>query len=343
MKILVTGMGAKQVNSDRSPLKIMTNCGTLVDVLREQGHEVDWRHVIPGDSTIDRYDKVICFLAPLLALTSRHAYGVLWTLARRPDAIHAFDDWQLRQIALNAKSVLKYDEKNGCIRVFKEFLPRSGRLEAKVYENEILEQVEALTRPTTRRAVLPMFKGGDPVKLGIQPHGSYCLYDPSPLWVQRYGEVAARARKEQGEVERADRWIHASLLNKQPWIEKQGFTWDVDCYGNFKLKQPRVDEEEIVKLCCSARGFISSPHSPVYHGWWRVRHIIAHVTESIMYGQLSELKFFGLESNYDLKAVEREKYGSDTYKARVTLQSERYNSKFSSIDELHKQVAGVIE
>jgi hypothetical protein len=65
MKILVTGFNALSIGTARSPLNIATSARVLPEVLKELGHEVIQKAIIPGED-VSSYDKVFVFVFGLI-------------------------------------------------------------------------------------------------------------------------------------------------------------------------------------------------------------------------------------------------------------------------------------
>lgn len=292
MKILVTGTNAPQTGSDRVPLKYATGCKALVDTLRSLGHEVDQQGVYPGER-LDGYDRIVCYLAPMNALTAQWSFGVLWLLGRRPDAVVALDDWQTHQILSGAKT---QNRDRG--RLYREVFNRKGRdlLDDKIRRvmEGALEQLAGQPWPWTLLA--PVFPHGDVSKLGLQA-ARYQGFDPSPYWRGHYNasfSTEARAR----------RWVSASLLNKQPWLDRQEFGWEVLNLGNKKAGQPRVKENEVFRRYTESWGVLSAPHRHAGSGWWRARYVFAADAGCVLYGDPRETAALG--SSYVINNIRDE-------------------------------------
>lgn len=293
MKILVTGMTAKQVGSTRA-FDLSRNCLTVVHHLREGGHEVDWRPVVPGED-LSAYERVVTYLGPPNALSSIHLYGVLWALHSRPDALFALCDWQIRQIVTGTRSVVK----SGIETMFKEILQRNHREEARAIQDQLFETLKELTDETgkgKRICLTPLFGKGNPEKLGFVPVKKFVTFDPTVYWIQQYEGVLTEKgvldvnRPRSIITPKAKQWVHASLLNKDSWVEKQRFNWPVLSYGNKKQNQPRVPEVELLPIIAGSWGLISAPHYQPSSGWWRVRFANAYACRTIVFGDLREME-----------------------------------------------------
>ena len=108
MKILMTGATTLQIKPPEKRRANQTKIdvpGAVVDVLREAGHEVDWRAVRPGED-LSGYDLMWINLAGVLSMNSRPgAMGMLWAVAQTDvPAVLFLDDWKTRLTYQQAKS-----------------------------------------------------------------------------------------------------------------------------------------------------------------------------------------------------------------------------------------------
>ena len=285
MRVLVTGTNAPQVGSERVPLKYATGCKALVDTLRLAGHEVDQRGVYPGEQKLYEYDTVICYLAPMNALTAQWAFGALWLLSQRPDAIVALDDWQTHQILSGART-----QHRDTGRLYREVFNRKGRglLDANIRKAMEGALAQLASQPWPWRLLAPIFPHGDVSKLGLEA-ASYHGFDPSPYWRGFYNSGATRLTPEY----RLKNWVSASLLNKQPWLDKLNITWAVEKLGNKKQGQFRIKEHEVFQAYCNSWGVLSAPHRHAGSGWWRARYVFAADARAVLYGDPREVEAFG--------------------------------------------------
>lgn len=286
MKILVTGMTAKQIGTDKA-FQFATNCGSLVSLLSND-HTVERRGVTPGED-LSSYDRVVVNLGPINAFGSQYAYGALWALASRPDAIYALNDWQVKQVMYAAKTFVKSELDKG---LFKPILPRRNREEARAVADQLLGVCRELAGEggaEKRQCFAPLFRNGRGEKLGFLPVKKFIQFDPSVIWLNDYAQEISKIR-EQGPIEKERVWIHAALGNKEPWLDKQKFDWPIQRFGNIKLKHERIPERELLKTMVKARGMLSVPQGVPGSGWWRNRFINAAVCGLVVYGDPRELQ-----------------------------------------------------
>ena len=79
MKILITGFNALTIGTAKSPLNIATSARILPGVLKELGHEVTQKAIIPGED-VSQYDKVIVYVFGPNSLSARYWYGAAYTI-----------------------------------------------------------------------------------------------------------------------------------------------------------------------------------------------------------------------------------------------------------------------
>jgi len=120
MKILMSGATTLQVKppeSRRSTTLKIDVPGAVVDVLREAGHTVDWRAVMPGED-LSVYDVMWLNLAGVNSVNGTPgAMGLLWAASQeRVPAVLFLDDWktkltyqQLRTFQLRDSGSIYYD------------------------------------------------------------------------------------------------------------------------------------------------------------------------------------------------------------------------------------------
>jgi hypothetical protein len=229
MKILVTGVTDTHINHpDRAKTtKFMSFPAPLVEGLRMLGHDVEHRAVTAGED-LDQFDKVFCFLYPM-DQHARHPDGALHTLRARKDAIIGIDDWAFANIMPTWEPIV-------------------GFLRDRLW-------------------LAPVFKWGNPKKLGIQ--ADVVGLDPSAMVeIQKVDQWEQRIRS----------WVHASFhINSHRWVNDQA-DWPVMAFGCKDLKQARILESTVVKLHGVCAGSMQPPYAHVGAGWWRVR--VQHAMEN---------------------------------------------------------------
>ena len=107
MKILMTGFTALQINTDRRTIQKIDVPALIAKAMRDNGHEVDWRKVTPGED-LSSYDFAWINLAPLNSLNGRQgAMGALYALSSGLPSVGFFDDWQFNTVFNGAKAMVR--------------------------------------------------------------------------------------------------------------------------------------------------------------------------------------------------------------------------------------------
>jgi hypothetical protein len=281
MKILVTGFGTRHVNSGRVHLPVACGHQALVAILKELGHDVDWRSVVPGED-LSAYDKAFVFIIPTNALTARYCYGGLWTIGELNTRCElVVDDWQTRQIITGGRSQVR-----DTTRFWKDILPRDSREEAMKVRNYLEHTLRELVSDLCPwRIWAPMFRYGNPYTLGLTSK-RYVTFDPSSWWMKEKDHLTTEMAEfmHQTGLRKEKRWISASLLDKSVWLARNKFTWPLIQLGNKKTGQERMAEDDVIKLYCKSWGVVSAPHDHPGSGWWRARYPFAAMSSAIIYG-----------------------------------------------------------
>ena len=313
MKILITGFNALAVGTARSTLNIATSARVLPKVLKDLGHDVTQKAIVPGED-VSQYDKVIVFVFGPNSLSARFWYGAAYTLIKRPDAIVSIDDWQTKDSVSGFGTFSR-----GHWRIWKK-LSKAGNPvgkvnwdEAQPYKKEIEDFVDTFAfEKWPHKLLIPAYDGGNYEALGMRAN-DIINWDPSPYTDSYMNNPDAGLFDTQPvQIELKEKaWALASLVSKQNWLKQQYFNWPVRTFGNIKEQQPRLKEHELYQEYKSLWGIISPPH---YHtlntsGWWRVRYNMAYDANCILYGHPNETKIFG--KAYELNIEEIEKCSDD--------------------------------
>ena len=329
MKILVTGFNALAIGTAKSPLNIATSARILPNVLKELGHDVTQKAIIPGED-VSMYDKVFVFVFGPNSLSARYWYGAAYTIIKRPDAIISIDDWQTKDSVSGFGTFSR-----GHWRIWKKFSQAGnpvGKMywdEAQAYKKEIEDLVDTFAfEKWPHKLLVPAYDGGNFEELGMRAN-EIVNWDPTPYTNSFKDNVANPNLFQEEPVDFKDKaWIMASLVSKQGWFSKQIFKWKVKLFGNQKEKQTRLKEHELYQEYRRVWGMISPPH---YHtmkgsGWWRVRYKIAHDAGNIIWAHPEEAKILGLD--YDLNKIEN--CSNEELKDLLNKQEEILNNKFWS-------------
>lgn len=156
MKILITGITKLQSVEDfylGQELKVVPSELALVRALRELGHEAEMSRVRWGDD-LDKYDRIITYIACTNAYSALYTDGALWTL-KREDTLIAVDDWQFHLTYTNGTNPSTAKRKwvggaTGLIRQLNDCPASREEIDGLHYD-----------WANNRKLLLPAFNGGD--------------------------------------------------------------------------------------------------------------------------------------------------------------------------------------
>lgn len=290
---------------------------------KEAGWEVDLRPVVPGES-LDRYDKIIAFVAPLRGFVAKHALGLLWTLHVGGDrVIVSFDDWQVTGATGSFKALLGgWDKVMGTNQ-----FGYSGYDESKPYWGsfkELLARCDSELWPWP--ALIPAYVGGDLSLLRLPVLSTKVkVINPSALFANRYGREELRAGK-------VNQWVLAALHNHQSWLKKQKLTWEVLQFGARSLGQPRLKEHEIFDVYRKSGGALSPAYNICGSGWWRARYGFAADALCVIAGSPKELAMVG--GAYSKTPQEVEQLGEALLADLAAKQREQYYAAAGTVGQV---------
>ena len=98
-RILICGMNKMQCTKDfflRQQLKVVPSHYSLIRCLEDIGHEVEQREPVLGED-LSSYDEMVFYIHSPQSFC-QNLYTGLYALSQHPNAIIAFDDWQIDQI-----------------------------------------------------------------------------------------------------------------------------------------------------------------------------------------------------------------------------------------------------
>jgi hypothetical protein len=187
MKILVTGFNALSIGTARSPLNIATSARILPTVLKELGHDVTHKAIIPGED-VSMYDKVFVFVFGPNSLSARYWYGAAYTIIKRPDAIVSIDDWQTKDSVSGFGTFSR-----GHWRIWKKVSQAGNPVgkvywdEAQPYKKEIEDLVDTFAFEKWPHTLLvPAYDGGNYNELGIKANK---IFENAFEWRFEFPEV----------------------------------------------------------------------------------------------------------------------------------------------------------
>src|SRR5437762_2469568 len=103
MKVLFTG-ARSSAGGHVSKMTIYesdSSVGSLFRFCEHMGHDVDIRHVDPGEN-LDDYDLIVCTTTDCRVWGTKHFYGAIWAMIQSwtggPPCIANFDHWTIKDI-----------------------------------------------------------------------------------------------------------------------------------------------------------------------------------------------------------------------------------------------------
>jgi len=315
MRILITGMNKLQCTEDFykfQQLKVVPSHYSLLRCLRDMGHTVDQRVVKIGE-TLDEYDRVICFLHNAGSFV-QSVYNVGWTLFQRPDAILAYDDWQIESIY----NSLYFSNERCEEDLFRDHL-KNQHVQLEGF-NEVSKKFILKGLSRIRKEKLPVlisaFSGGDVSKLTNLENVH--TYNPNPYHLHRQ---TMRVHPED-----KDRTFNfASLVQgkTQKWLKKQNCPWPIEYFGSKKDNQERITEDVMVAVYAHHWGCLMPGYYHAGSGWWRARPTQVADVGSILIGEPAEMKiYYGDESLASLTAADLK--DCSTHELTVIAEAQRH-------------------
>lgn len=312
-RILVTGMNKAQCTRNyflSQQLKVVPSHYSLIRCLEDMGWEVDQREVSLGED-LSSYDEMIFYIHSPQAY-AQCLYTGLYALSQRPNAIIAFDDWQINQIYTS----LRRFEKEITDRIedpYREFLldlqmTKNPPDELKKYESNYLEALRVLNS-RSNRLLVSAFAGGDLGLLNLNWTNDWRVfaYNPNPYHLNRKPEN----NFESGSLslfetfvnpeDKKREWNFASLVQNKTksWLKKQDPKWEINFYGSRRgqHKSERLTEDQMCKVFSEQWGCLMPGYFNSGSGWWRARPLQVADAGSILVGEPRELEVFYQDKN----------------------------------------------
>lgn len=314
MKIRICGMNTLQNTRDhflKQQIRVCPSHYSLVHCMEDMGWQVDQRAVQLGED-LSGYDKVIVYLHNASSFI-QYLWSGLYAIKTRPDAIIAFDDWQIEGIY---SSLSKYGDAlvNDLEAAYRPYLidQWSGDAthdEIKSRTSEYIEAIEQI-KSGNNNLLISAFAGGDVSLLNIPWNKDRIFtYNPNPYHLNRNPEnnfgvetvrtaafyfedpVDLRVKPEHKKRE----WNFASLLHAKTrkWLKGQDIAWNINFYGAKagEFKCERKTEDEMCKVFNSQWGCLMPSYSKNHakSGWWRARPLQVAQAGSILVSSKEEL------------------------------------------------------
>jgi hypothetical protein len=294
VRLLITGCTAQQTGKPH-PLNYALTSQLVAEGLRASGHQVDQRAVVPGEKRLRReYDQAFVYWFNPEASNAREVFGALWTLSEFPRALIGIEDWTLGRIFSNTRRVVR----NPTLLTNPSFLRPKYQEEARPYYDRFFAELEHLVEGRGHhKLMLSLFPWGDRARLGIPNHDLLRSFDPSPLLTPLYRKLERRTERER-------LWVLGALTKQVEWRAKQRLSWSVEEYGNRKLRQPRLNEIDLVRRYGQVEGVLSFRTSIAGSGWWRVRFAQAAAMKCVLAGDPQETSIIGDPYQYTPHEIE---------------------------------------
>lgn len=311
-KILITGMNREQCVENyflTKELKILNSHYSLIRCLRDMGFEVEQRPVIIGED-LNHYDDVIIYLHSPQGYC-QNLYDGLYAIVARPDAILAFDDWQVDQIVLGFTEFKKNLLNTEKFNPFRQYLMDlyTGPSDIEIIKQHRHTYIHAcdIVLSRTNRLLVCAFAGGDLSFLGINWNIERMFqYNPNPYNMNRrpdnnYGvENDISSFFDDHEITPEDKqraWVFSSLIQNKTkkWLKSQKIAWDLKIYGGRRgvNKSKRIIEPEMCRIYNSNWGCLMPAYYHAGSGWWRSRVQQVVDVGSILYCEDKEGAIYG--------------------------------------------------
>lgn len=279
MKILITGMNKNQCVEDfylHQQLEVVPSHYSLIRCLRDMGHTVEQRHVTFGEN-LHEYDEVIIFLHNPKSFAGYY-YNGLYAISQRPDAILAFDDWQIDSIynTIDSASIRAKYTADMQVAAPADMSPYMSALEAAI----------SIINSKSNRMLISAFSDGDISLLLDYPVSRLFSYNPNPYHLNRQPHRVV--------LQKQRVFNFASLVQAKTarWIKKQQVTWPIEFYGSRKDKQVRLKEQEMCQVYAEQWGCLMPGYAHAGSGWWRARPLQVADAGSILIGEPAEMMLY---------------------------------------------------
>jgi hypothetical protein len=340
-KILITGMNAAQCKRDyflKQELSIVPSHYSLIRCLEDMGFEVEQRPVLLGED-LSQYHEVIVYLHSVQSFCQR-LWGGLYAIAARPNAILAFDDWQVNQIYdafINYLDDLKDDDTKAFRQYFFDLYQGKETQEiVKSYKEKYIEACQTVLNKQNR-LLISAFAGGnlDLLNLKWQTDRVFA-FNPNPYHLNRrsdnnFGEPANILAFTENSIDSNDKsftWNFASLVQNKTgkWLKVQNpesWKWSIKYYGQRRgeNKQERLTESLMCKVFMEMWGCLMPGYFHSGSGWWRARPLQVADAGSILVCDDAEGAVYG-EAYVGVRAANIEAMDKSQLKAFAQLQRE---------------------
>lgn len=277
MKILMTGFAARGIGSTRTKHKIVSLPDVLSRALTALGHDVDGPRRVSLDEALST-DLILMQVGWISSLSSTYAHEAGLLMADAAElgipVLRYVDDWRSQWLA---------DDIAGHALSDKGWDKHVNRFRAKEYAD-----IDAYDRARIRNAFLGPI-AGDPLAVPIMGWGNHNLFDVSTK--ARLSEVLPFDPQSlcdtvdtvwASDVDRARRWVVASLQDHDKWVASQNLSWEVLRLGGTKknpggtpikgAKNCVIPEGEVLQKYAESWGVLSPEYDSAGSGYWRTRY-----------------------------------------------------------------------
>ena len=327
MKILLTGITSIQTNSrsTRSKRDYMSFPYVLHKMLVALGHTVDFKVYEPSVDKLNRYNIVICGLAPTSSRTSVYAYNAFLAM-QHEHVLFYINDWQVKA-AFSPRIAAD---------PFNEFVVGCNKLEPSKVERKIIQKKVNWFFERKHDVLCQMFNWGehDLVKEGTRIRNVLAI-DPTPC-------MTLPKRIYHGKKQRA--WVCATLKdysdNDKPML--RDLTWDVIHFN----KNNYMSESTLIAAHYPRNwGVIALPY---YHrgcGWFRGRYLHAIQSNCVLLAHRKEVEPMAYENNpyvFDTDALEniRDPHIRQLADAQLETFYRYVDRKDNTLDKLNDYLIG---
>lgn len=360
-KVLITGLNKAQCTKDyfkSQQLKIVPSHYSLIRCLEDMGYNVEQRCVELGESVQD-YEHVIIYMHSPNSFC-QNLYQGLYSLSIYPNAILAFDDWQIDQIynGLNKfKSDLINRSDDYCFREFllDQQMTKYDIETYKKYKQSYIDGIKIIIE-NNNRFLISAFAGGNISQLNIKSNRIF-TFNPNPYHYNRTPENNFLSGNnslfnddliipENKKLE----WNFASLMQAKTkkWLKQQNVNWPLNMYGQMKgeEKNERLTEDKMCRVYHEQWGCLMPGYFHNQSGWWRARPLQVADAGSILIGDNKELYILYRDkelSSYkasDIESMDLQQLIDVAKKQKEALYDNHPLNKSVTQNELEKVING---
>jgi hypothetical protein len=285
MKVLMTGMSARSVGSERVRYDYTTLPQIYAAALRELGHEIDMRVTVPGEH-LDQYDRALVLVNWISSLSTPHSAKVGVALAELGDrAVLYVDDWRSATVG---------DD------IYGHMVVEKGWLHHRSFRHNEYDRLTSTEQDVARASLSSLASPGCPwsVLVALYDWGSHeffigkhplsaPLMHLDPTSITPAPELSTKVHRERA-------WSLATFQDPSRWVKHLSPTWRVVQHGGdkklpgggsidkYKL-HPVVTEAELWRDYATLRGMLTPPYATDGAGWWRARYVHALASGCIVH------------------------------------------------------------